>query len=158
MPFPRFSPRALPTPSGRFLHVSPSAYLRIVRVSAWYDLLVTAPFFTPWTFAYAHHQLSALNLALGGAALPPFDAFPTLFVCLMGSLVLVWSLLRLRYPSVTLGRHDGAARLMFSVWMGWALLATGAPLLWLFVLPEAAWAVAQCLPVAPSHQAGGHGV
>src|SRR5438874_9030700 len=92
------------------------AYLRIVRASAWYDLIVTAPFFTPWSFAYAHGQLSLLNVRLGGAPLPAFATLHTLFVCMMGGLVLVWSLARLRMPSVALGRHDGAARLLFSLW------------------------------------------
>ena len=53
----------------------------------------------PWSFAFAHGQTSTLNGQLGGAALPPFDPFHILFVCLMGSIVLVWSLLRLRAPA-----------------------------------------------------------
>jgi hypothetical protein len=128
--------------------LSHTAYLRVVRASAWYDLVVTAPFFTPWSFAFAHAQLSALNGQLGGAPLPAFDPFHTLFVCLTGSIVLIWTLLRLRAPSVTLGRYDGAGRLLFSLWMAWALAATGAPLLWLFVVPELAWGAVQWLPVA----------
>ncbi|MDQ2988042.1 MAG: hypothetical protein M3R60_02940 [Pseudomonadota bacterium] len=128
--------------------LSHTAYLRVVRASAWYDLVVTAPFFTPWTFAIALGQLSALNRQLGGAPLPAFDPFHTLFACLMGSIVLIWTLLRLRAPSVTLGRYDGAGRLLFSLWMAWALAATGAPLLWLFVVPEFAWGALQWLPVA----------
>lgn len=127
--------------------LSRPAYLRIVRASAWYDLVVTAPFFTPWSFAFARDQLSTLNGQLGGAALPLFDPFHALFVCLLGAIVLVWSVLRLRAPSVTLGRYDGAARLLFSLWMLWALSVTGAPLLWLFVAPELVWGVAQWLPV-----------
>jgi hypothetical protein len=129
------------------MSLSPNAYLRIVRASAWYDLIVTAPFFTPWSFAYAHGHLSALNVRLGGAALPAFDAFQTLFVCLMGSVVLVWSLARLGMPSVAAGRYDSVARLLFSLWMTWTLAVTGAPLLWLFVVPECAWGAAQFLPV-----------
>ena len=129
------------------MSLSRPAYLRIVRASAWYDLVVTAPFFTPWSFAVARDQLSTLNGQLGGAALPAFDPFHTLFVCLLGSIVLVWSVLRLRAPSVALGRYDGAGRLLFSLWTLWALRFTGAPLLWLFVVPELAWGVAQWLPV-----------
>jgi hypothetical protein len=121
---------------GDEMFLSSNAYLRIVRASAWYDLIVTAPFFTPWSFAYAQGQLSMLNVRLGGAALSAFDSFQTLFVCLMGSVVLVWSLARLHAPSITLGRYDGVARLLFSLWMTWTLAVTGAPLLWLFVLPE----------------------
>jgi len=130
------------------MHLSESAYLRLVRASALYDLLLTAPFATPWSFQFAHAQLSALNQALGGAALPVFDPFHVLFACLMGSVVLVWSLLRLRRPTPTLGRHDALARLLFALWMAWALAASGAPLLWLFLLPECAWGLAQWLPLA----------
>jgi hypothetical protein len=131
-----------------------STYLKIVRASAWYDLLLTAPFATPWTFALVHAQLSAINQALGGSALPAFTPFHLLFACLMGSMVLVWSVLRLRRTEARLGRYDGIARFLFALWMGWTLLVTGAPLLWLFVVPEFAWGVAQWLPVtAPGAQA-----
>jgi hypothetical protein len=133
--------------NGDAMPLSSHAYLRIVRASAWYDLIVTAPFFTPWSFACAREQLSMLNVRLGGAPLPAFDAFHTLFVCLMGSVVLVWSLARLHMPSIALGRYDGVARLLFSLWMAWALAMTGAPLLWLFLAPECAWGLAQFLPV-----------
>lgn len=53
--------------------VSESTFLRIVRASAWYDLIVTAPFATPWTFALLHQALSALAHALGIGSLPPFE-------------------------------------------------------------------------------------
>ncbi|WP_374358174.1 hypothetical protein [Pseudoduganella danionis] len=124
-----------------------SQYRTIVRASAYYDLIVTAVFATPWTFALAHDQLSAFNQWLGGTALPAFTPFHILFACLMGSVVLVWSLLRLLKPQLYHGRYDGSARLLFSSWMLWTLHATGAPLLWLFIVPELAWGVAQWLPV-----------
>jgi hypothetical protein len=123
-------------------------WLRIVRASALYDLLLTAPFATPWSFIWAHGRLSAVNRLLGGGGLPAFGPFHILFACLMGSVVLVWSALRLATPSVRLGRYDGVTRLLFSAWMAWALAATGAPLLWLFVVPELAWGIMQWLPVA----------
>lgn len=126
---------------------SPAAYLRLVRASAVYDVIATAPFATPWSFAWNWRQLSALNVRLGGAALAPFDIYPTLIACLMGSLVLVWSALRLARPEIRLGRFDGAARFLFSTWMAWALMQTRQPLLWLFLVPELAWGVAQWWPV-----------
>lgn len=127
---------------------SAHTYRRIVLGSAWYDLLLTAPFATPWTFALLHDQLSAVNQGLGGAALPPFTPFHVLFACLLGSVVLVWSTLRLSDPQRRFGRYDGTARMLFSTWMAWTLAQTGAPLLWLFIVPEFAWGVAQWLPVA----------
>jgi hypothetical protein len=120
---------------------------RIVRASAVYDLLLTAPFATPWSFALLRERMSVANEWLGGAALPDFGAFQVMIACLLGSVVLVWSVLRLTEPTVRLGRFDGVTRFLFAAWMAWALIATGAPLLWLFVIPEFAWGVAQWWPV-----------
>jgi hypothetical protein len=122
---------------------SATQFRRVVRASAVYDLVVTAPFATPWSFALAFGQLSTVNQALGGQPLPAFEPLQTLFALLMGSVVLVWSVLRLRRPTTSLGRHDAAARLLFSVWMAWAWSRSQAPVLLLFLLPEACWAVAQ---------------
>lgn len=126
---------------------SVSAFRRVVRASAVYDVLMIAAFATPWSFALAHVQLSTLNQALGGAALPAFSALHILFACLLGSVVLVWSVLRIRDPQPRFGRYDAVARLLFALWMLWAWQQTGAPLLWLFLLPEAAWGVVQALPL-----------
>jgi hypothetical protein len=124
------------------------AYLRIVRASAWYDIVVTAMFATPWTFALAHRLMSSGNQLLGGESFPPFGPLPTLIACLMGSLVMVWSVLRLREPSVRLGRFDGCGRFLFSTWFAWALLMTKAPILWTLLVPELAWGMLQWWPVA----------
>lgn len=122
-------------------------FRRIVRASAIYDLLLTLPFATPWTFAAVHALLSTINLRLGGVPLPAFEPFHTLMACLMGSVVLVWSLLRVRDPQALYGRYDAVARLLFSSWMAWTWWQTGAPLIWLFLVPECCWFVAQALPV-----------
>jgi len=126
---------------------SKPGFVRVVWFSALYDLLVTAPFATPWTFEFNRAQLSAINLGLGGQALPAFDAMQTLFALLMGSIVLVWAVLRLRGPTVLFGRYDAAGRALFSLWMAWAWMQTGAPVMLLFIVPEAAWAIAQAWPV-----------
>ncbi|MRV76515.1 hypothetical protein GJ700_32870 [Duganella sp. FT92W] len=130
-------------------------FRRIVRASAIYDLVVTMPFATPWTFAAAHALLSEINARLGGAPLPAFEPFHILMACLMGSVVMVWSVLRIRDPQPLYGRYDAVARLLFATWMGWTWLQTGAPLLWLFLVPEAAWCVVQALPVRAAGTAGG---
>jgi hypothetical protein len=124
-----------------------TTFRKIVLGSAVYDLLVTAPFATPWSFAFAHGQLDGINQWLGGTALPAFAPFHVLFACLLGSVVLVWALLRISDPQQRFGRFDGVARLLFSTWMIWTLAVTGAPLLWLFIVPELAFGVAQWLPV-----------
>jgi len=126
---------------------NPSQFRRVVRASAAYDLVVTAPFATPWSFAIAFAHLGRVNEALGGGPLPAFEPMQMLFALLMGSVVLVWSVLRLRGPTQQYGRYDAVARALFSLWMVWAWALTGAPVLLLFILPEAAWAVAQAWPV-----------
>lgn len=124
-----------------------ATYRRIVRASAFYDLVVTAPFATPWTFALAHGGLDAVNTALGGAPLPPFAPLHVLFACLMGGVVLGWALLRMADPQPRFGRMDGAGRFVFTAWMAWALAVSDTPLLWLFIVPEALWGIVQWLPL-----------
>lgn len=124
------------------------AYLKIVRASAAYDLLLTAPFATPWTFALVHGWLSRLNEALGGAPLPPFAPVHTLLACLFGSAMVVWAVLRLAGPQLRLGRADGLGRVAFALWLAWALAQGGVPILWCYLAPELALAGALLLPVA----------
>ena len=126
------------------------AFRRLVRASALYDVVMTAAFVTPWTFLLMREHLSAINLGLGGAPLPVFEPLHLLISSMMGSVVMVWSVLRMLDPQPRFGRYDAAARYLFSTWMAWALLVTGQPLLWLFLVPELAWGLAQSLPVRRS--------
>ncbi|OEZ46657.1 hypothetical protein JAB1_51400 [Janthinobacterium sp. MP5059B] len=126
------------------------AFRRLVRASAIYDVLMTAAFVTPWTFLLMREHLNALNLALSGAPLPVFEPLHLLISSMMGSVVMVWSVLRMLDPQPRFGRYDAVARYLFSTWMAWALLVTGQPLLWLFLVPELAWGLAQSLPLRRS--------
>ena len=126
------------------------AFRRLVRASAVYDVLMTGAFATPWSLLLLREQLSTVNVRLGGAPLPVFEPFHLLTGGLLGSVVLVWSVLRIVDPQPRFGRYDAAARYLFSLWMGWALLVTGEPVLWLFIVPELAWGVAQSLPLRVS--------
>lgn len=130
--------------------LSVSAFRRVVRASAIYDVLMIVPFTTPWTFLLMREHLNALNLALGGAPLPVFGPFHLLISSLLGSVVMVWSVLRMLDPQPRFGRYDAVARYLFSTWMAWALLVTGQPLLWLFLVPELAFGLAQSLPLRRS--------
>ncbi|MEG1052234.1 MAG: hypothetical protein RSF79_09325 [Janthinobacterium sp.] len=130
--------------------LSVSAFRRVVRASAIYDVFMIAPFTTPWTFLLMREHLNTLNLALGGAPLPVFGPFHLLISSLLGSVVMVWSVLRMLDPQPRFGRYDAVARYLFSTWMAWALLVTGQPLLWLFLVPELAFGLAQSLPVRRS--------
>lgn len=120
-------------------------YLRLVRASAWYDLVITAGFATPWTYALLHGFLSSASESLGFSAFPPMEPMQVLFANLMGSVVIVWSVLRLRRTLPVHGLYDAAARGLFALWMAVAL-AQGAPgLLWLFLPVEIGFGLAQLL-------------
>ncbi|WP_043914462.1 hypothetical protein [Kitasatospora griseola] len=127
--------------------------LRTIRASAWYDLVVTAPFATPWTFALAHRALSAVGRTLGAGELPPPEPVLTLFANLMGSLVVVWALLRLLHTLPVHGRYDSAARLLFACWQAWALAHGATGLLWGFLAVELAFGAAQLWPLVADRAA-----
>ncbi|MFR9797998.1 hypothetical protein ACL02U_19155 [Streptomyces sp. MS06] len=122
------------------------AYLRLVRASAWYDLAATAAFATPWTYAVLHGALSSLSSAWGLGALPAADPLQTLYANLMGSVVLVWSLLRILRPLPEYGLFDGAARTLFAAWQAYALAQGATRLLWFFLVLEVSFGAAQLLP------------
>lgn len=67
-------------------------YRNVVRGSAWYDLIVTAAFVTPWSFALVHQLLTALNWP---GELPAFEPLHMLMANLLGSVVCVWAVLRI---------------------------------------------------------------
>lgn len=124
----------------------PTSYLRVVRASAWYDLVVTAGFATPWTYTLVHDALSSLGRAWGLGVLPELDPIQTLYANLMGSVVVVWAVLRLIRPLPLHGLLDGVARVLFTTWQAYAL-AQGAPrFLWLFLGVEAMFGVLQLAP------------
>ena len=128
------------------LALTPSSYLKIVRASAAWDLVVTAGFATPWTFALVHTALNAGGGAFGLGAFPELDLMQVLYANLMGSVVLVWSLLRLMRPLEIHGLYDGIARVLFSTWMAYALTEGAPNLVWAFLIPEMMWGVVQLAP------------
>jgi hypothetical protein len=129
---------------------SHSRYLRVVRASGWYDLLVTWPFALPWTFAWLYAQLSLLAGALGlPGALHPLDATHVLLANLLGSVVVVWSLARTMAPSVLLGRLDGVARFLFATWQIYAVAHGANAIVLGFTLFEVLFGVLQWWRVAP---------
>ena len=130
-------------------------YRQLVRGSAWYDLIVTAAFVTPWSFAALHGVLSGFSQALDlPGALPPFAPMHMLMANLLGSIVCVWAVLRIRDPQLVFGRYDAVGRFLFSAWQLYALLHGASSLLVIFLVFELAWGVAQVLPVRASSRAG----
>jgi hypothetical protein len=124
------------------------AYLRLVRSSGWYDLIVTAGFATPWTYALVHRLLSAGGDVVGLGTMPALTPMQILFANLMGSVVLVWSVLRVVRPLPLHGLLDGTARVLFCLWEAYALAHGGPGVLWLFLVPEASFGVLQLAPWA----------
>ena len=101
-------------------------YKSLVRVSAAYDLIVTAPFMTPWTLTFVLGLINDLGTWLGFAGgVPVFEPTHMLFAGLMGSVVVIWSLARIRLQLPILGRYDAAARFLFAAWQIFAV-ANGA--------------------------------
>ncbi|MFD3405986.1 hypothetical protein ACFWUU_35190 [Kribbella sp. NPDC058693] len=117
-----------------------SGYLRIVRASAWYDLVVTAGFATPWTYVLVHRALSSLG------TFPPTDTIQILYANLMGSVVVVWALLRLFRTLPLHGLYDGIARVLFATWQTYALTQGATKLLVLFLVFEVSFGLVQLLP------------
>ena len=128
--------------------ISVNGNLQIVRVSAVYDLVVTAGFMTPWTASLVFKGFAALSgaLALDRAA-PTLDITVMLFANLLGSVVVIWSIWRLIHPSRSIGLYDALARILFAIWQLFAV-AQGASFLILgFTCLEVAFAIAQILPM-----------
>ncbi|MFF1915812.1 hypothetical protein ACFVYE_30355 [Streptomyces sp. NPDC058239] len=121
-------------------------YLRVVRASAWYDLVVTAGFATPWTYALVHDALSSAGHAWGLGVLPELDPVQTLYANLMGSVVVVWAVLRIVRPLSVHGLLDGIARTLFAAWQAYALAHGATQLLWLFLGVEVAFGIVQLVP------------
>ncbi|MBL8938707.1 MAG: hypothetical protein JNM69_29370 [Archangium sp.] len=128
-----------------------STVRRVVFFSALYDLLVTWPFATPWTASWLSGQLGSLHLQLGlGGVGPSLDSSTALlFANLMGSIVTVWSILRLLRPTAELGAADTAGRALFSTWMLFALLHGASATLLPFLVLEVAWGLVQGAVVLP---------
>jgi len=130
---------------------SEQGYLRLVRASGVYDLLVTLAFATPWTLVLLHGQLLALHQALGLAGeMPMFGPLHMLMANLMGSIVCVWAWLRIRHPQRRFGRYDAAGRVLFACWQGYALGQGVTGLVWAVLVMEGGWAVLQAWPIKKS--------
>ncbi|MCP4821418.1 MAG: hypothetical protein GY883_19725 [Shimia sp.] len=127
--------------------MSPSTFHRLYRVSAYYDLAVTWPYATPLTLALFWSMLNGTHASLGLAPLPDLNAYATLFANFFGTVVLIWSVVRLRLNDAKLARYDAAGRWLFSAWMLNALLNGASPILWAFLAIELTFAVLQSLPV-----------
>lgn len=127
--------------------LSHSTYLRIVRIGAAYDLLVSLPYATPVTLGLMWGVLGSLQVKLGFGALLPLDVHATLFANFFGTVVVLWSMIRLLRAETAFGRYDAVGRFAFALWMITALLHGATPLLLGFLVIEFGFGIAQALPV-----------
>jgi hypothetical protein len=133
-------PTPLPLPASR-------GYLRLIRFSAWYDIVITTAFATPWTFAVLYRQLNAAAQLTGASPLPEFDSVHVLFVNLAGSVVLMWAAVRLWRTQAIHGLCDGIVRGLFALWQGFALLQGASALVWPFLIAEIGFFITQLAPI-----------
>lgn len=134
--------------------ISASQYRRIVQASAWYDLLVTIGFATPWTFAAIHAMLMAAAQGLPGT-FPPFAPAHVLLANLLGSIVTLWAILRIRDPQLQFGRYDAAGRVLFATWQIYAVMHGASVIILGFSAMEIVFALLQSLPISRARQDAG---
>lgn len=136
--------------------IGSTTYLRIVRASAWYDLVVTIGFATPWTFVAILTSLEALSQLTGiNGSFPKFEPAHMLMANLLGSIVTVWAILRLRDTQLRYGRYDAAGRFLFATWQLYALAHGAHPIIWGFFVAEVAFGIMQIVPVAQASNGAG---
>lgn len=129
--------------------LSETRYLRVMRASAWYDLVVTAAFATPWSFAIVMALMGWADAALAlPGSVPELNPMTVLLANLMGSVVIVWSVLRIRLGLAVFGRYDAVARVLFAAWQINALVNGASWLIMGFLAAEVLFAVLQLLPYA----------
>ncbi len=120
-------------------------YKTIVRASGIYDLAVTLPFALPQTAPWAVGVLASVAAALGLPGDVTIEGDTAwLFINLFGSVVSVWSILRILHPAPLLGLYDSFARFLFSGWFLYYPLVMGTSAVsLLFFVPELLWGVVQ---------------
>ena len=123
--------------------------IRAGRIGAWYDIIITAGFATPWTAALIIGLLGTIKDAAGlpGEPMPVFDVSHLLFVTLFGVVVTMWGVVRVLRPTALLITADTVGRAVFAAYFIWALLAGHSTVIAAFLVLELAFLVAQGLGV-----------
>jgi len=122
-----------------------SKYQSVIKSSAIYDLVFTFAFAIPGLALLKINLLfdahSGFNL-LG--SFPTFEPVHLMFVNLLGVIVTIWSVLRIRHPEPIFGLYDAYARFGFSLIMAVTLFYyQGTELILFFLIPEFLWGVYQ---------------
>lgn len=116
-----------------------------MRLWAGVDFVVTGLFALPPVAPHLVSFLYQLNGSLGEvAAAPPFHAVHWFFVCLAGTLGVLWAFARFVWPLRQLGLTDAAARLWVAGLIVYFVTVAGAPRIFpAFVLTEVAGSLHQ---------------
>ena len=67
---------------------------------------------------------------------------------LLGSIVTIWAILRIRDPQLQFGRYDAAARFLFAAWQIYAVAHGASVIILGFTVAEILFGVVQSVPVA----------
>ncbi|MFF2494328.1 hypothetical protein [Agromyces sp. NPDC058064] len=133
---------AAPSPSDAPIRAfDRSRHPRWGRAGAIYDLVVTVGFATPWTAAAVLGLTRWAHDALGlpGAQLPEFGATALMFVAMFGTVVTMWAVARILRPEARFIAIDTVGRVLFSLWMIWALLNGQSTTIVVFLIGEVVW-------------------
>ncbi len=122
-----------------------STYRKVVRYSAIYDVLMTFSFAFPVLVVWNIGLFSDIHTQYEfSGSIPDFQPLHLFFVNLLGSVVLVWSAIRIYKAEAILGLYDSFARFLFSFNMLYYLLMHDVTsLLWIMFIPELAWGFIQ---------------
>ena len=114
-------------------------YLRLVRGFSIFDLLILGPFALPFLATFQLSTFSTLHtsLNLSGSNFPVFESTHLLFLNLLGTVTIFWSIWRFRHASVEIGIFEGWARLSFAALMLYHLIVGNiSAVAWVFVGTE----------------------
>lgn len=122
-------------------------YRKLVRVSGVYDLLVTFPFAVPGLVSIQLATMLKISEGLNlSGQFPVFEPAHLFFLNLFGSIVTIWSVLRILKPEPLFGLVDGIGRAVFSMLMLYYLVVWNIPqVVVLFLVPELLFGISQLL-------------
>ena len=120
-------------------------YSKVVKFSGIYDVIMTFGFAFPVLAVWNINLFSDVHMQYGfSGSIPKFLPMHLFFVNLLGSVVLVWSAIRIYKPDPILGLYDSFARFLFSFTMVYYLLVHNVTgILWLMFIPEITWGLVQ---------------
>lgn len=127
-----------------------TTFRRIYLIGSWYDVFVTWPLATPFSLAMLWALMGGIHAQFSLGPLPELTTYSVLFANMAGTVVLIWSVLRITWNDIRLARYDAVGRFAFSTWMIVALSNGASPILFGFLFFEVIFGVLQALPIRKS--------